>query len=218
MIKLGYLEEDKGHRFTFNRVFKKDFQVKFLDDPKLLSTTDDLIKQIEELQLDVLAVDYKLADSGWLPYNGDDVIKALWEKKRYFPVFMLTSYPSDAMSKLDNVFLVNDKNIMSDKENAQDDEKSLASLKEKIKKSVENYKSIVSTREKRTRELEAKQDTKEGLSDEEEKELLELHIELQAIDPNANPLSPADMETKSVKDLRELVNLSRGLLEKIRKD
>ena len=218
MITLGYLEEDKGHRFTFNRVFKKDFTVKFLDDPTLIQTTDDLICQIEELQLDALAVDYKLADGGWLPYNGDEVVKAIWEKKRYFPVFMLTSYPSDAMSKLENVFLVNDKSVMSDKVEDPQDEKSLVSLKEKIKKSVENYKSIISLIEKRTQELESKQETEKGLSDDEEKELLALHMDLQAIDPKANPLSPADMETSSVKELRELVSLSRGLLEELKKE
>ena len=131
---------------------------------------------------------------------------------------MLTSYPSDAMSKLENVFLVNDKSVMSDKVEDPQDEKSLVSLKEKIKKSVENYKSIISLKEKRTQELESKQETEKGLSDDEEKELLALHMDLQAIDPKANPLSPADMETSSVKELRELVSLSRGLLEELKKE
>ena len=43
-------------------------------------------------------------------------------------------------------------------------------------------------------------------------------MDLQAIDPKANPLSPADMETSSVKELRELVSLSRGLLEELKKE
>ena len=217
MITLGYLEEDMGHRFTFNRVFKKDFAIKFLDNPSLIQTTDNLIDQIEELHLDALAVDYKLADGGWLPYNGDEVVKAIYKKKRYFPVFMLTSYPSDAMSKLENVFLVNDKSIMSDNENSLGGEESLTTLKEKIKKAVENYKSIVTSKENRARELETKQESEDGLSDDEEKELLELHLDLQAIDAKANPLSPAKMETNSIKELRDLVNISRDLLEQLKK-
>ena len=66
MITIGYLDEATGPRFTFNRVFKTDFDVKILDNPELIQTTDDLLTQIEELELDVLAVDYKLADGGWL--------------------------------------------------------------------------------------------------------------------------------------------------------
>ena len=84
MITIGYLDEANNPRYTFNRVFKQDFNVKMLDNPELISTPDDLINQIEEMNLDVLAVDYKLADGGWLPYNGDEVVKVIWEKKRYF--------------------------------------------------------------------------------------------------------------------------------------
>lgn len=106
---------------------------------------------------------------------------------------------------------------MSDKENALASEESLSSLKEKIKKAVENYKSIVTSKENRTRELETKQESENGLSDDEERELLALHLDLQAVDAKANPLSPADMETDSVKELRNLVSISRGLLEQLKK-
>ena len=65
--------------------------------------------------------------------------------------------------------------------------------------------------------LEAKQDSAEGLTDEEEKELLDLHIEMTKIDPVANPLSPDTMQTSSVKDLRKVVSLSEEILKSLSK-
>lgn len=214
MITIGYLDESNSPRFTFNRVFKNDFDVKILDNPELIQTTDDLLTQIEELELDVLAVDYKLADGGWLSYNGDEVVKAIWEKKRYFPVFMLTSYPSDAMSKMENVFLVKDKSIIAESglDSAEKQSESLIFLKEQIKKSVENYKMIVADREQQTKDLESKQET-EGLSSEEENRLLELHMELYTIDPKANPITPAILQTSSVNDLKEIVRTCREFVQ-----
>lgn len=216
MITIGYLDEATGPRFTFNRVFKTDFDVKILDNPELIQTTDDLLTQIEELELDVLAVDYKLADGGWLSYNGDEVVNAIWKKKRYFPVFMLTSYPSDAMSKMENVFLVKDKSIISESssDSGELQHESVTFLKEQIKKSVENYKIIVSDRERQTKELEHKQET-HGLSKEEENRLLALHIELHAIDPESNPIAPANLQTSSIADLREIVDSSRKILQQL---
>ena len=33
MITIGYLDEANNPRYTFNRVFKQDFNVKMLDNP-----------------------------------------------------------------------------------------------------------------------------------------------------------------------------------------
>ena len=123
---------------------------------------------------------------------------------------MLTSYPSDAMSKMENVFLVKDKSIIAESglDSAEKQSESLIFLKEQIKKSVENYKMIVADREQQTKDLESKQET-EGLSSEEENRLLELHMELYTIDPKANPITPAILQTSSVNDLKEIVKTCR---------
>ena len=108
MIRLGYLDENKGNRNTFYRVFKKDFDVVMLDDFAKVFTLDLLLKEIDKQEIQVLAVDYKLADSGVVQYDGDQVLNAINERKRYFPVFMMTSYVDAAIQKVDNSFLVND--------------------------------------------------------------------------------------------------------------
>lgn len=54
------------------------------------------------------------------------------------------------------------------------------------------------------------------MNGEEEKELLKLNIELNYMDPNSNPLTPDMMQTSSVKELHELVDLTRNLVKSIK--
>lgn len=208
MIRLGYLDENKGNRNTFYRIFKKDFEVVMLDDFENVFTLDLLLKEIDKQEIQVLAVDYKLADSGVVQYDGDQVLEAINEHKRYFPVFMMTSYVDAAIHKVNNTFLVNDKDGLSDP-------KIVELLKSQIAGSVESYNRIVSGIEQRTKELETKQNT--GLSKAEETELLNLHVELNKIDPISNPLSPDKMQTETIKDLRDAVALSEKILRSMRK-
>ena len=210
MIRLGYLDENKGNRNTFYRVFKKDFDVVMLDDFAKVFTLDLLLKEIDKQEIQVLAVDYKLADSGVVQYDGDQVLNAINERKRYFPVFMMTSYVDAAIQKVDNSFLVNDKDGLNNPQTVE-------LLKNQIAGSVNSYHRILQEKEQRVKTLEAKQDSAEGLTDEEEKELLDLHIEMTKIDPVANPLSPDTMQTSSVKDLRKVVSLSEEILKYLSK-
>lgn len=208
MIRLGYLDEDKWNRNTFFRVFKKDFEVIMLEDNSKLLSVDMVLAEIENLKLDVLAVDFRLADSGWVPFNGDEVVKAIWDKRRYFPVFMLTSYVNNALEKMENVFLVNDKDGLSDST-------MVVQLKKQISSSVDTYHRIIDEKNKRLRELVEAQKSGQ-MTGEEEKELLKLNVELNYMDPNSNPLTPDMMQTSSVKELHELVDLTRNLVKSIK--
>lgn len=208
MIRLGYLDEAKWNRNTFFRVFKKDFEVIMLEDNSKLLSVDMVLAEIENLKLDVLAVDFRLADNGWVPFNGDEVVKAIWDKRRYFPVFMLTSYVDNALEKMENVFLVNDKDGLSDST-------MVAQLKKQISSSVDTYHRIIEEKNKRFRELVEAQKSGQ-MKDEEEKELLRLNIEMNYMDPNSNPLTPDMMQTSSVKELHELVDLTRNLVKSIK--
>ena len=208
MIRLGYLDEDKGNRNTFFRVFKKDFEVIMLEDNSKLLSVDMVLAEIENLKLDVLAVDFRLADSGWVPFNGDEVVKAIWDKRRYFPVFMLTSYVNNALEKMENVFLVNDKDGLSDST-------MVVQLKKQISSSVDTYHRIIDEKNKRLRELVEAQKSGQ-MKDEEEKELLRLNVEMNYMDPNSSPITPDMMQTSSVKELHELVDLTRNLVKSIK--
>ena len=209
MIRLGYLDEDKGNRNTFYRVFNKDFEVIMLDDFTKVSTIDDLLAEIERRGIQVLAVDYRLADSGVVHYDGNEVLEAIDERRRYFPVFMMTSFVDAAIHAVPNTFLINDKDGLNDP-------KKVELLKNQIKGSVEAYHRIIEEKEQRARELEKKQDAKEQLTSAEEQELLDLHVDLNRIDPKANPLSPDMMQTSAIKNLKDAVSLSEKILKALK--
>lgn len=208
MIRLGYLDEDKGNRNTFYRVFKKDFEVIMLDDNTRLNSADMVLDEIDRLKLDVLAVDFRLADGGWVAFNGDEVVRVIWNRRRYFPVFMLTSYVNNALEKMDNVFLVNDKDCLSNND-------SISLLKKQISSSVETYHRIIREKEEQLKQLVEKQKAGE-LTDKEEMDLLALNVEMNNIDPGSNPMSPDMMQTKNITDLHEMVDLARTLLKSIK--
>ena len=210
MIRLGYLDDEKANRTSFFRLFKKDFEVVMLDDNTKVDTLDMVIDEIDNLNIDVLAVDFRLADKGWVSYNGDEVIRTIWNKRRYFPVFMITSFVNDALQEMDNVFLVNDKDFLTDVSKCD-------FLKQQIAASVATYHRIITEKNNRQKELIEKQ--KSGvLNDKEEQEMLRLNVEMYYIDPKSNPISPDMLQTAKVKELHEIVDISRALLKSLKSE
>lgn len=211
MYKLGYLDDDKGNRTSFARQFEKDFELDVIEDLNEVKTLNDLLERIEQNGLDALAIDFQLAGSGDLPYNGDEVVEYFNNNKKYFPVFMVTSFVSDALNRMYDVYLVNDK------EKVENDEYR-GQLIQNVNNSIAAYQRRVSAIQDKAMSLEEKQKTKDGLSLEEEHELLNLHLELNAIDPKANHISAKQLQTKPLKDLQELVQNSRELLKSLSED
>lgn len=207
-IKLGYLDEDYTNRGLFYNNFKDYFEVFMFDMFDDIRTLEELMEKIEESRIDVLAVDYKMAESGVVTYNGNEVVDMLYERKRYFPVFMITSHITRAMNNMNDVFLINDKDCIYKPE-------MLPGIVQKIKGAVASYRRRIAEIDERCRCLESKQNSDEGLTPSEEKELLSLHVEQNAIDPKGNPLSPDKLQTQSLKELQELVKNSRELLESL---
>ena len=208
MYKLGYLDDDKGNRTSFARQFEKDFDLYVVEDLNEVRTFEDLMEVVEKEGLDALAIDFQLAASGDIPYNGDEVVEYFNKHKKYFPVFMVTSYVSDALNRMYDVYLVNDKGkVENDEYRGQ--------LIQNVNNSIVAYQRRISAIQDKTMTLEEKQKTDEGLSLEEEQELLNLHLELNAIDPKANPVSAEQLQTKPLKELQELVQNSRKLLKSI---
>lgn len=211
MYKLGYLDDDKGNRTSFARQFEKDFELDVIEDLNEVKTLNDLLERIEQNGLDALAIDFQLAGSGDLPYNGDEVVEYFNNNKKYFPVFMVTSFVSDALNRMYDVYLVNDK------EKVENDEYR-GQLIQNVNNSIAAYQRRVSAIQDKAMSLEEKQKTKDGLSLEEEHELLNLHLELNAIGPKANHISAEQLQTKPLKDLQELVQNSRELLKSLSED
>lgn len=208
MYKLGYLDDDKGNRTSFARQFEKDFDLYVVEDLNEVKSLENLMDIVENENLDALAIDFQLAASGDIPYNGDEVVEYFNKRKKYFPVFMVTSFVSDALNRMYDVYLVNDKGkVENDEYRGQ--------LILNVNNSIVAYQRRISAIQDKAMTLEEKQKTDEGLSLEEEQELLNLHLELNAIDPKANPVSAEQLQTKPLRELQELVQNSRKLLNSI---
>ena len=208
MYKLGYLDDDKGNRTSFARQFEKDFDLYVVEDLNEVKSLENLMDIVENENLDALAIDFQLAASGDIPDNGDEVVEYFNKRKKYFPVFMVTSFVSDALNRMYDVYLVNDKGkVENDEYRGQ--------LILNVNNSIVAYQRRISAIQDKAMTLEEKQKTDEGLSLEEEQELLNLHLELNAIDPKANPVSAEQLQTKPLRELQELVQNSRKLLNSI---
>ena len=143
-----------------------------------------------------------------MPYNGDEVVEYFNKHKKYFPIFMVTSYVSDALNRMYDVYLINDKEKVENNEYR-------GQLIQNVNNSIVAYQKRVSAIQDKAMSLEEKQKDNGGLTLEEEQDLLNLHLELNAIDPKANPVSAEQLQTKPLKELQELVQNSRKLLNSI---
>lgn len=208
MYKLGYLDDDQGNRTSFARQFEKDFDLYMVEDLNKVSTLQSLLEMVETKGLDALAIDFQLAGSGIISYNGDEVVEYFDKNKKYFPVFMVTSYVSDALQSMYDVYLINDKEKVGNDEYR-------GQLIVNVQNSIIAYQRRVSTIENKAKSLEKKQSSIDGLTSDEEKELLNLHLKLNAIDPKANPVSAEQLQTKPLKELQELVKNSREILKSL---
>lgn len=208
MYKLGYLDDDSGNRTSFARQFEDDFDLSMVEELNKVSTLQSLLEMVEIKGLDALAIDFQLAGSGILSYNGDEVVEYFDKNKKYFPVFMVTSYVSDALQSMYDVYLINDKEKVENNEYR-------GQLIVNVKNSIRAYQRRVSAIENKAKSLEKKQSSIDGLTSDEEKELLNLHLKLNAIDPKANPVSAEQLQTKPLKELQELVINSRELLKSL---
>lgn len=88
--RIGYLDEDEGYQAKFYQAFKNEFDIKILPIENI-NNVYDVLRFINDEELDALVVDYRLADSGQLTFNGDSVVDLINSQKKYFPLVMLTS-------------------------------------------------------------------------------------------------------------------------------
>ena len=104
--RIGYLDEDEGYQAKFYQAFKNEFDIKILPIENI-NNVYDVLRFINDEELDALVVDYRLADSGQLTFNGDSVVDLINSQKKYFPLVMLTSYAQDAIAHMEDVYIGN---------------------------------------------------------------------------------------------------------------
>ena len=202
--RIGYLDEDEGYQAKFYQAFKNEFDIKILPIENI-NNVYDVLRFINDEELDALVVDYRLADSGQLTFNGDSVVDLINSQKKYFPLAMLTSYAQDAIAHMEDVYIVKDK---------EEIESSANLFLKQLETAIDRYQTKIITAENKIKEL----SEKKVLSIQEEEELLRLHIFMNEVDPEANQLPASLLTSSAINNISDLVKESKELLSILKKN
>ena len=202
--RIGYLDEDEGYQAKFYQAFKNEFDIKILPIENI-NNVYDVLRFINDEELDALVVDYRLADSGHLTFNGDSVVDLINSQKKYFPLVMLTSYAQDAIAHMEDVYIVKDK---------EEIESSANLFLKQLETAIDRYQTKIITAENKIKEL----SEKKVLSIQEEEELLRLHIFMNEVDPEANQLPASLLTSSAINNISDLVKESKELLSILKKN
>ena len=202
--RIGYLDEDEGYQAKFYQAFKNEFDIKILPIENI-NNVYDVLRFINDEELDALVVDYRLADSGQLTFNGDSVVDLINSQKKYFPLVMLTSYAQDAIAHMEDVYIVKDK---------EEIESSANLFLKQLETAIDRYQTKIITAENKIKEL----SEKKVLSIQEEEELLLLHIFMNEVDPEANQLPASLLTSSAINNISDLVKESKELLSILKKN
>lgn len=202
--RIGYLDEDEGYQAKFYQAFKNEFDIKILPIENI-NNVYDVLRFINDEELDALVVDYRLADSGQLTFNGDSVVDLINSQKKYFPLVMLTSYAQDAIAHMEDVYIVKDK---------EEIESSANLFLKQLETAIDRYQTKIITAENKIKDL----SEKKVLSIQEEEELLRLHIFMNEVDPEANQLPASLLTSSAINNISDLVKESKELLSILKKN
>ena len=202
--RIGYLDEDEGYQAKFYQAFKNEFDIKILPIENI-NNVYDVLRFINDEELDALVVDYRLADSGQLTFNGDSVVDLINSQKKYFPLVMLTSYAQDAIAHMEDVYIVKDK---------EEIESSANLFLKQLETAIDRYQTKIITAENKIKEL----SEKKVLSIQEEEELLRLHIFMNEVDPEANQLPASLLTSSAINNISDLVKESKEPLSILKKN
>ena len=202
--RIGYLDEDEGYQAKFYQAFKNEFDIKILPIENI-NNVYDVLRFINDEELDALVVDYRLADSVQLTFNGDSVVDLINSQKKYFPLVMLTSYAQEAIAHMEDVYIVKDK---------EEIESSANLFLKQLETAIDRYQTKIITAENKIKEL----SEKKVLSIQEEEELLRLHIFMNEVDPEANQLPASLLTSSAINNISDLVKESKELLSILKKN
>jgi len=193
-FKVAYIDEDESDIRRFQR-FADDFfnVVPLIPDREIERTVYIIFEQ----KVDAIIADFELSEQNVsIHYNGAELVRFILEEREQFPVFILTSYEEDAVSKGDDVNIVYEKNIMNDGE----------TFLIKVKSQIEKYIHKLETAENRIFELTEKSKTA-TLDAFEEEELFKLDALIE---------KAYDKKSKIPENLRR-ANNSEELIELLKK-
>jgi chemotaxis response regulator CheB len=212
--RVAYIDEDRGWINTFYHTFKNDFEIIKLEvNPE--SSVDSIFGILNESKPDAIVTDYLLEENAEVSFNGNRIVEEVNKTKPHFPIVMLTSYPTQAISHTDDVHIIYSKDILT-VENDKDQEE-LDIFKTKIQSNISNYYRKITDTNVRIEELVEKSNTGAGLELHEEEELTKLYILFDELNPAGKDLPANLIHRDSISKLGTFVSETREILEELKK-
>lgn len=190
--KIAYIDEDQSDTRRFQRFSYNFFEVVPII-PK--DSIEDTCNEILENHVDAIVSDFDFAEQlSTVHYDGTDLVSLFLKKREGFPVFILTSYEDDAISKGEDV------NIIYEKKEMDEGEQFL----ERVKAQIEKYKHKLETDENRLLELIA-ENKKRKLDAFEKEELAELDSKIEKTLDKESRIGNILRDDKEASELSELL-------------
>lgn len=135
--RIAYIDESDSDIRRFQRFSYNFFEVvPFIPKESIEETCNDIL----ESHVDALISDFEFSEQlSNVHYDGTDLVSLFLKKRENFPVFILTSYEDDAISKGEDV------NIIYEKKEMDEGQKFL----DRIKAQIEKYKHKLEEEENR---------------------------------------------------------------------
>jgi HPt (histidine-containing phosphotransfer) domain-containing protein len=190
--KIAYIDEDQTDIRRFQR-----FSFNYFDIIPIIpkDSIEDTCQEILEHYVDAIISDFDFAEQlTTVHYDGTDLVSLFLKKREGFPVFILTSYEEDAISKGEDVNIIYEKKEMDEGE----------MFLERVKAQIEKYRHKLEMDETRLLELIA-QSKKRRLDAVEMEELSELDSKIEKSLDKESRITNLLRDDKKASELSELL-------------
>ena len=211
--RIAYIDEDKGWINTFYQTFKNDFDI-FRIEVNPESSIEAILHSLLSNNLNAIVTDYLLEENAEVPFNGNKIVEEIKKIKPHFPIVMLTSFPTQAISHTDDVHIIYNKNILSVENDREKED--LEIFKTKIQSNISNYYKKIEDTNTKIEQLVEKRNN-QGLDIPEEEELTKLYILFDELNPEGKDLPANLIHRDSISKLNEFVSETKEILEELKK-
>lgn len=201
-FKIAYVDESESDTRRFQRFSYNYFDViPFIPKDSIEETCNEILGS----HVDAIISDFDFAEQlSTIHYDGTDLVSLFLKKREGFPVFILTSYEDDAISKGEDVNIIYEKKEMDEGE----------MFLQRVKAQIEKYKHKLETDETRLLELIA-ESKKRKLNALEMQELAELDSKIEKALDKESQIPNVLRDDKEATELSELLKKVDELAKKL---
>ena len=203
--KIAYIDESEADIRRFQRFSYNYFEViPFIPKDTIEETCNDIL----ESHVDAIVSDFEFSEQlSTVHYDGTNLVSEFLKKRDNFPVFILTSFEDDAISKGEDVNIIYEKKEMDEGEKGE-------KFLERVKAQIEKYKHKLETVENRLVELIA-ESKKRKLDAFEKQELAELDSKIEKALDKESQIPNILRDDNEANELSELLKKVDELAKKL---